>query len=178
MSRIPDSIRYHVWQELLDVARLNRYYEQLRKKHRTIELVLGGVLLVCATGGVANLFDLFPKWVTLILNAAIGITVVITFIGDFSSKRATLTLVQKECAKLEFEWEKLWADANSGLITVDDLKARNNSLAAQLSEVTCWPDLLSIKQSDKINRQSFNAANRHIKSKYPSSSYQGSQVHA
>ena len=171
-------VRHHVWQELLDVARLSRYYEALAERHRIKQSIVSFVLLLSAMTGISSLFEVLPPIAYVISSAAIAIVVVWGFIGNHSRKQALLSLVSQECARLEFEWESLWAEINTYQIDEEEAQRRNRELAERLSEVTAWPGLISVRHSRALNRKCLEAANSHIRDKYPAASYQKETMNA
>lgn len=53
--------RNAVWQELLDTARLVRYYEALSNRYRRYHWAVRFVLLLSASSGIVALLDLLPE---------------------------------------------------------------------------------------------------------------------
>ena len=124
-----EQTRNNVWQELLDAARLVRYYEALSNRYRSIHRIGRLLLLAAVLGGMAAHLDTVPEVVLFVSTLLIAILVVRELISDNASKAAVLQDVSIECDKLKSAWKELWCEANDD--HSDDVAVRRKS--SQLS---------------------------------------------
>ena len=88
---VTEQTRNAVWQELLDVARLVRYYEALSDRHRRNHIIVRFLLLVAAASGIAALLDQLPAIAQLIAGGLIAVLVVWDFVSDYAKKLRSCT---------------------------------------------------------------------------------------
>lgn len=146
-----DRTRNGVWQELLDAARLVRYYEALSDRYRRNHFVVRFLLLAAAASGVAALLDLLPPGFQLAAGGLVALLVVWDAVSDYARKAAILHAIGLECDALEDEWRELWADIEDRDIDDAEVWRRNRRLARRLSEVTGWAGLVDVREDRKLN---------------------------
>jgi hypothetical protein len=153
---VSDQTRNAIWQELLDVARLVRYYEALADRHRRLHRIIRFLLLAAAASGVVTLLNLLPVLIQSLAGGLIALLVVWDVLGDYARKAAVLHAISLECSHLEVEWQNLWGE----LETISDTEARrrNTSLAQRIAEITGWAGHADIRDDPKLNEQSAEAA--------------------
>ncbi len=153
VDMVSETTRNEVWQSLLDVARLIRYYDAYANRRRLYHFILRGLLLFAAAGGVANMLAVLPDFVLPAVSVAIAVLVVVDFACNYARQAAVLHAIGRECGKLEVEWKNLWANMNAG--SVGDKKAMsiNQDLARQLLEVTSWAGDADIREDRKLNEK-------------------------
>ncbi len=153
---VTDETRNAVWQELLDVARLVRYYEAMADRHRRNHLVVRFVLLATAMGGVVAFFDLLPASVRLLLGAGIAGVVSWDLLSRYASKAAVLHAVSMECSLMETELRDVWLR----LETMEDDEARREWLrvSRRLAEVKGWAGQAGVAEDGKLNVECAEAA--------------------
>lgn len=163
-----EQTRNAVWQELLDVARLVRYYEALADRQRRNHLIVRFFLLAAAAGGIAALLDVLPAYVQLAAGGLVALLVAWDFVADYAKKAAVLHAISLECSALEIEWRELWADVNEH--DLDDARARreNQRLARRVLEVTGWAGRADIREDRKLNEKCEEAAHRVVADRYAS----------
>ena len=122
---VSDQTRNEVWQNLLDVSRLVRYYDALSAVHRRNHAIIRFVLLAAAAGGIASLLDLLPPIAQLAASGFIALVVAWDFASDYARKAAVLHTISLECGLLEIEWRDLWNDANNPDASDDEVRERN-----------------------------------------------------
>lgn len=150
---VSEQTRSAVWHELLEVARLVRYYETLsdrhRKKHRWIRFLLLGA----TAGGIAALLELLRSELRLFASGLLALLVVWDAVSDYARKAAVLHAVSLECSRLEIEWRELWGDANDP--EADEAHVRNEirRLARRCSEVTGWAGHADIPEDRSLNEK-------------------------
>ena len=150
--------RNEVWQELLDAARLVRYYEALSDRHRFKHSIVRFLLLASAVGGIGALLDLLPDNAQLIAGALVALLVVWDFMADYTKKAAILHTVSKECSDLEIKWRALWRDVNRE--DADDVEIRNQieQLARRALAVTGRAGDADIREDQKLNEKCAESA--------------------
>ena len=161
---VSDQTRNTIWQGLLDMARLVRYYESLADRHRRKHFWIRVVLLAAAASGIAALLDLFPEVVQIVAGGLVALCVVWDFVSDYAKKAAILHAISIECSALEVEWQDLWGD----LENIDDTEARqrNTRLSRRLNEVTGWAGHTDIQEDPKLNEKCEAAAYRVMQDQY------------
>lgn len=150
---VSETTRNEVWQSLLDVARLIRYYDAYANRRRLYHFILRGLLLFAAAGGVANMLAVFPDFVVPAVSAAIAVLVVVDFACNYARQAAVLHAIGRECGKLEVEWKNLWANMNAGSVSDKKAMSINQELARQLLEATLWAGDADIREDRKLNEK-------------------------
>ena len=161
---ITDHTRNDVWQGLLDIARLVRYYEALSDRHRRHHFAIRLLLLIAATGGVAALLELLPDGIQILSGALVAVLVALDFVTDYAKKAAVLHAISIECSALEIEWEDLWGN----LENLGDAEARENhaGLSRRLVHVTGAAGHADIREDRKLNEHCEAAAYQVIQDQY------------
>ena len=152
---ITEQTQNDVWQDLLDVARLVRYYEALADRHQRNHSLLRFLLLVPAAGSIGTLLELLPAFTQHIAAGLVALLVAWDFISDYGKKTAVLHAISHECRALEIEWRELWAAVYDSGADANEAEARrkNQHLAQKLSEVTGWADQANIRKNKKLNEE-------------------------
>ena len=158
--------RNAVWQELLDVARLVRYYETLSDRHRRNHLIVRFLLLAAAAGGIAALLDVLPAIAQLVAGGLVALLVAWDFVSDYAKKAAVLHAISLECSALEIEWGELWAYVDDNNASDAEVRRENRRLARRLSEVTGWAGHADIREDQKLNAECAEAAYRVMVDRY------------
>ena len=131
-----DATRNAVWQEMLDTARLVRYYDRrastLQRWHFGVRLVL----LASASAGIAALIEALPAQVRIYCVAAIAGLVAIDFLADFATKAALLSFIRAECNETSVELDALWGELQSDSINDDEARRRLKDLKHRVTRAT------------------------------------------
>ena len=161
---VTEQTRNAVWQELLDVARLVRYYEALSDQHRRNHLIVRFLLLAAVAGGIAALLDLLPAMAQLVAGGLIALLVAWDFVSDYAKKAAILHAISIECSAMEIEWQALWLE----LETISDAEARreNTRLSRRIVDVTGWAGQADIREDRKLNEECEKTAYRVVTDRY------------
>lgn len=150
---VSEETRNEVWQELLDVARLVRYYsnlsDRLSRKQRTVRLLL----LAVATSGIAALVDLLPPLTQDFVAAAVAVLVVWDIFASYEKKAAALQAVCIECTRLEGEWRQLWVEIDQPDLDEPEARRQCVQLRQRLSEVAARASLAGVQEDAKLNRK-------------------------
>lgn len=155
---VTDQARNDVWQGLLDVARLVRYYEALANRHRLCHFWVRLLLLGAAASGIATLLGVLPNLAQLISGALVAILVVWDSISDYSKKATVLHMISIECSALDIEWGELWAEANDPFSDDTEVRIKKQRLDRKTLEVTGEAGKASVKDSRRLNRKCAEAA--------------------
>lgn len=161
---VAEQTRNAIWQELLDVARLVRYYEALSDQHRRNHLIVRFLLLAAAAGGIAALLDLLPAMAQLVAGGLVALLVAWDFVSDYAKKAAILHAISIECSAMEIEWQNLWLE----LENISDAEARreNTRLSRRIADVTGWAGQADIRENRKLNEECEKAAYRVMAERY------------
>ena len=131
-----------VWQNMLDVARLTRYYEKLSSRYRLYNQIVRGVLLISATGIAADAFDVLPESIAFreVAEGIFGVLVIVAvlcdFLMEFGGKAEVLRIVSSQCSHLEGQWHELWGDLTGREANDANIRSRNADLDGRLTAVT------------------------------------------
>lgn len=147
-----ETTRNEVWQDLLDAARLSRYYQNLADRHQRRRRTIQFLLLAAATSGIATLQDLLPDPTQQIAAAAVAILVVWDFFGDHARKAAVLYAIRLECKRLESQWQKLWAAINRSALDDAEAIRQCEQLGQRLNEITGQAGLVGVEVDEELNR--------------------------
>lgn len=158
--------RNDVWQELLDVARLVRYYEALADRHRRIHMIVRFLLLAAAVSGIVALLALLPAVVQLVANGLVALLVAWDFVSNYARKSTVLHAISLECSLLEVEWRELWADINNDHLSDAEARDKNYRLARRISEVTGWAGQADIGESQRLNKKCAKVAYKVMADRY------------
>lgn len=163
---VSDQTRNDVWQDLLDVTRLVRYYGALSDRHRRNHSAIRLLLLAAAAVGIAALLDLLPQIVQLIAGGIIALVVAWDFVSDYAKKAAVLHTINIDCGLLEIEWRELWNEANDPEASDAEVREKNRRLAERISYVTARAGNANIPENRKLNEECEKSAYKVIQDKY------------
>ena len=167
-TMVTNETRNAIWQELLDVARLVRYYEAMSDRYRRNHSIIRIILFLAASGEVIILLKLFPEnvqsYAVSLIAGLIAIIVAVDFVCDYAKKAAVLQTISMECSRVEVEWKALWDEIS--ILDDNDALQRNSQLARRISEITGWAGQASINEDIKLNQECTTAAYKVMKDKY------------
>ena len=163
---VSDQTRNAVWQDLLDAARLVRYYDALSDRYRRNHAVVRFLLLAAAAGGIAALLDLLPAIAQLIAGGLVALLVAWDFVSDYARKAAVLHAIGLECGELENEWRELWAEVNDSEADEAEARRRSRQLARKLLNATGWAGYADIPENRRLNEECEKAAHRVVADRY------------
>ena len=150
---VSEQTRNEVWKELLDVARLVRYYETLADRHRRNHMLVRFLLLAAAVSGIAALLDVLPSEVQIVANGLVALIVAWDFVSNYAKKAVVLHSISLECNMLEVDWRELWAAINHVHVSDAEALSKNYRLARRISEVTGWAGQADIRESPRMNKK-------------------------
>ena len=157
---VSERTRNEVWRELLDAARLARYYEALADRHRRNHTLTRVFLLATAASGVAALLDLLPDAARLVAGGLIAFVVAWDFVANYAKKAAVLHAISLECGALEEEWRALWIDANDDGAEDSEVQRRNRELSRKIMAIAGWAGHVDVREDRKLNEECEEAAYR------------------
>ena len=155
---VSDRTRNEVWQQLLDAARLVRYYDSLADRNHRKDSALRYLLLASAASGVAAVLELLPGIAQLIAGALIGLLVIWDIVVDYGRKAAVLHVIGLECQEIEGDLEKLWLEVDDADADEEDLRSKTNALGRKLTHVTSWARHVNVREHSKLNEECAAAA--------------------
>ena len=150
-AMVSDTTRNAVWQELLDAARLVRYYTNLAdrylKKRRTMQFLL----IAAAASGIAGLLGPLPEFISRAAAAAVAILVVWDVFGDYARKAAVLHAISIECNRIESLWHALWLEIDRSDLEDADVLGQCKTLGQSLNDVTGRAGLVGVEVDAELN---------------------------
>ena len=149
---VSDTTRNAVWQELLDAARLVRYYSSLADRHRRKQRIMQILLMAAAISGIAALLDPLPAFMAQIAVAAIAILVTWDFFGDYARKAAVLHVICIECNRIESQWQTLWLEIDRPDLEDTDALRQCETLGRRLNEITGQAGLVGVAVDAQLNK--------------------------
>ena len=163
---VTEQTRNYVWQELLDAARLVRYYEALSDRHRRNHSRVRFLLLAAATGSIAALLDLIPEITQLFTSAGVALLVAWDFVSDYAKKAAVLHTISLECSALEIEFQGLWLETDNPKASDNEIRSKGKQLERRMLEVTGWAGNADVREDSKLNEKCEVIANQIMVDKY------------
>ena len=165
---VSEQTRNDVWQELLDVARLVRYYEALSNRYRHNHMIVRFLLLVVTLGGIAALLDLLPPVAQIIAGAVVALLFAWDHAADYAKKAAVLQAISLECSLLEDEWKQLWATicAKDANVTDEEARRMNRQLTRRISYVTGWAGQADVRDDPRLNKECEKVAHKVMADRY------------
>lgn len=148
---VSDQIRNEVWQDLLDVTRLVRYYAALSDRYKRNYNIVRGLLLIAATSGIAAFLDALPPIAQLISGVGIALIVAWDFVSDYGRKAAVSHAIRLQCGELENEWRDLWRNVDDGTIANEEALHSNRQLLQRITSLTGNAGYADIREDHKLN---------------------------
>ena len=166
MAAVTDSTRNAAWQEMLDAARLVRYYDALSSRQQRWNRGVRLVLLASATAGIAAGMNALPESFRVVSGAVIGILVAWDFLADHANKAAVLGSIGRECNEAEVELAALWREIQAD--SVDDEEARRtlSELARRVTRSTDRAGSAHIPTNERLNVRCEEAAFKALADRY------------
>ena len=150
---VSNQVRNEVWQNLLDIARLDRYYAALSDRYKRNHTIVRICLLAAATSGIAAFLDALPPIAQLISGGGIAVIIVWDMVSDYGRKAAILHAISLQCGDLENEWAELWIRVNEATITNEETILRNRQLIQRITAVTGGAGYADIREDQKLNER-------------------------
>ena len=161
-----DETRNDVWQELLDAARLARYYEALSDRHQRKHRIVRFLLFVAGASAVATVLKFLPGEAQAVVGGLVAIVVAWDFVSDYAQKAAVLRTVSIACSELESEWRELWHDVNHDVVDEPQLRDQLQRLARRTREVTSRAGDAGVSVDQKLNERCAESAYKVVSDRY------------
>ncbi len=143
--------RNAVWQDMIDINRLVRYYHALADRYQRKRNILRLVLFAAATGSVTAFFELLPEIVYPISSGIIPLCIALDFAQDYSTKTAVLRSVTHDCQSLEIEWQTLWN--RQAQLNDNEIIQQNTQLSQRLNMIAEKTDSIGIRENTALNEK-------------------------
>ena len=166
MVEATDAIRNAVWQEMLDTARLVRYYERMTGRQHRQHLGVRLVLLASASAGVAAVTDALPEAIQVASGAVVAILVAWDFLADYANKAAVLGSTRRECSEVEVELAALWGEIQADSIDDDAARRTLAELPRRVTRATDHAGSAHIPTDDRPNATCEEAAYKAMEGRY------------
>ena len=167
---VSDQIRNEVWQNLLDVARLVRYYAALSDIYKRNYNIVRVLLFAVATSGVAAFLDVLPPIAQLISGGGIAVIIVWDVVSDYGKKAAILHAISLQCGELEDDCHELWRSVDNGAITNEDTILRIRQLERRMTSITGVAGYAYIREDQKLNEKCATIAYKVTENRYATES--------
>ena len=151
MEAVTGATRNAVWQEMLDVARLVRYYDRMARQQQQRHLAIRIVLFASATAGMASAIDALPEVVRIASGALIALLVAWDFLADYANKAAILGVIRGECSEVGDELAELWGRIQSNSANDDDARLALANLKRRVTRVTARAGAANISTNERLN---------------------------
>ncbi len=151
MEAVTGATRNAVWQEMLDVARLVRYYDRMASRQQQRHLGIRIVLFASATAGAASAVDALPEVVRIASGALIALRVAWDFLADYANKAAILGVIRGECSEVEDELAELWGKVQSDSADDGDAGRVLAGSKRRVTRVTARAGAANISTNERLN---------------------------
>ena len=162
---ITEHTRNEVWHNMLEAARVSRYYhtlsERYQRKHHWTRFILFAAAFVSM---IVTLGLLVSSFLSLLANAAIFLAVVWEFMQDYPRKAAVLSAIRDECGALEIEWQSLWVGQDE--LDDHDVRAQNKQLLDQLHTITTRSGHVGVIEDAALNQRAAAEAYQVMEQRY------------
>ncbi len=149
---VTERTRTAIWQQMLDMARVTRYYGTLADRYQRRQRLIRSLLLVSAIGGIAPLVTELPETLQHVASVGIGLLVVLDFLFDYAHKAAVLGTISSECGRGD-------AVHRAGLAVGERLRGELQRQATR--RAAGWRDLLHAQGGKGSDREMASALQPH-----------------
>ena len=154
-----DATRKAVWQEMLDAARLVRYYDRMASRQQRRYLGVRLVLLVSAVAGVAaTATNALPEVIRVASGTVIAMLVVWDSHADYAHKTAVLDSIRRDCSEVEVELAVLWGEIQADSINDDEARRTLADLARRVTRATDRARSAHVPIDERLNVRCEEAA--------------------
>lgn len=158
--------RDRIWNQYYDAERLTRYYEILSNRYMWYSTVSRFVLLGSVLSSIGAILELLPKWVPLLSDSLIGITVIIEFIGNFARKSAILHMISVRCRGIRNEYKQIFDEIDTAEFGASDSVSRSNELSKLLLDITSMTGPAEIPIAARLNTRCAREAKLVLENEY------------
>ncbi len=140
-----------IWHDMLDAARLSRYYDRLasrfRRRYFATNVVIAGISLLAAAVSLAEM----PVILSASLFFAVSILVVWNSYSDYSKRATIARYVSRRCRQITIEFRHIWYD-NDTDTTLERIKFLEHELGIATDVELDIDDRLSAKTQGETDR--------------------------
>ena len=166
MAGASDATRNAVWQEMLDAARLVRYYERMASRHQRRHLGTRLVLLASATAGVAAVVGALPDAVRVVSGAVVALLVAWDFLADDANKAAVLDSIRRDCSEAEGELAALWGEVQADAVSDAEARRTLAGLSRRVAHATDRAGSAHVPTDERLNAECEEAAFKAMEGRY------------
>ena len=161
---VSQETRNDVWQEILDSARMIRYYEALAARYHRKHVWTMCVLIGSGASAFVAFLDVLPEVIQLIATATIGVLAAWVLLTGYEKKAAIAHSISHRCRQLDVDLRELWAN----LRELDDAEARKklNVVAKEINNETSRSVDAGITENRKLNETITETAYKTVKERY------------
>ena len=166
---ISDRTRQEVWNELLDIDRMCRYYEEVHSKAARWHLIVRLAVLVAVAGGIGAILGLIPGPTAVyqvILATAIAILTVWEVVSNYAKRAATAHAIHVHSSILRVQLRELWLSVDDDSAEETNVRQRVRELAYMSGEVENWAGASDITLDEKLNERTSKDAYTVVRNRY------------
>ena len=151
MAVVTGATRNAVWQEMLDVARLVRYYDRMARRRQQRHFGIRIALFASAAAGMAAAIDALPDGVRVASGALVALLVAWDFLADYANKAVILGVIRGECSEAGDELDELWGRVQSNSVGDGDTRRTLAGLKRRVTRVTARAGAANISTNERLN---------------------------
>ena len=136
MSKMNETIRTEVWDQMTDADRLARYYGAVADKMGRRERLAAVVTTAFAVGSTLGFGLKLASWITGVLILGTLVASLWPLVYRSAGSLTSVVLCHKRVCRLQAQLKALWLDVESDAIDDRDARARLRDLSSQISEVS------------------------------------------
>jgi len=160
---VSQAVYSDIWDGLLDVARIIRYFSLREKQFQRLSWGVRAVLALTGVGAAVTIFGFFPNELVSIVSCVIVAVVVFDLLIDPSKTVTQLKIVNMQLSKLEEQYRSLWEKAKADLITDAEAVNEKQRILLEMKEIS---SLVDIGIDEKINQIAQEEAFRTEENRY------------
>ncbi len=148
---ISDSVYHSVWDGLLEVARINRYFSILERKYRLHSNLIRGTLAASGAGAFASAFNILPFYseiTTAIFGGVIALLVIYDLVAEPTQQHIKLKVVNRRLSDLEIEYRSFWDKVRTGALSDAEAIETKEQMMLRFSNAV---DFCDLKIDDKAS---------------------------
>ncbi len=166
MAGVSEATRNAVWQEMLDVARLVRYYERMASRQQRWRRAVRFVLLVPAMAGMAMVISALPEAVSVISGAVIAFFVAWDLLTDPANKAAVLDSIRRDCSEVGVELDALWGEVQADAVSDAEARRTLAGLSRRVVRATDRAGSAHVPTDERLNVECEEAAFKAMEGRY------------
>ncbi len=145
---VSNSVYCDVWDGLLEVARIIRYYSLRTKQYQMQRCLVRSGVAFAGVGATATALDFVPNDVMSFIGIFIVALIIADLLIDPTKTVTQLKIVNFQLSKLEEQYRYLWERARTDLITDEEALREKQRILLEMNEISSFVD---IQINDKIN---------------------------